>query len=131
MKGHSRPDLGELPDNEEPRMKAPRYKPMDVVFGDTLLRPRRLVLAVIEDATRICYEACSESGGSSTHPEYTLRTLDEWLNWVERFSDDLTGRQLREAKEAARAPFDEPRCWIEFRQRFAATGDPWLKETTA
>ena len=101
---------------------------MDVVFGDTLLRPRRLILEAMakEGIERASYTTCSESNGVGYHPECALRTLEEWLIWLDRFSDDLTGRQIREAKEAAKAPFTEPASWAGFRERYAATGDPWI-----
>ena len=56
-----------------------------------------------------------------------MRTQDEWMKWIDRFAEDLTGRQLREAKEAAAAPFTEPQYWLDFRARYAETGNPWLE----
>jgi hypothetical protein len=97
---------------------------MDVAFGDNIRGPRRLILEVGPEY----YTTCSESGGVGSLPESSLRTQEEWLAWVERFADDLTGRELREAKEAVRAPFIEPECWHAFRHRYAETGDPWLKD---
>ena len=100
---------------------------MDVAFGDTLLRPRRLILeAKWSDERAATYATCSESDGVGYHSDFSLRTLDEWLVWVDRFEEDLTGRQIREAKDAAKAPFVEPPSWAGFRQRYAETGDPWL-----
>ena len=104
-----------------------RWKPMDVAFGDTLRRPRRLVLEVGKHECAK-YTTCSESDGIGSQPESSMRTLDEWLKWLERFSDDLTGRELREAREAALAPFTEPASWAGFRERYKLTGDPWLPE---
>lgn len=99
---------------------------MDVAFGDTLRGPRRLILEVGEH--ECCrYTTCSESGGVGYHPESSLRTLEEWLKWIDRFSDDLTGREIREAKEAAQSPFIEPKDWAGFRARYSGTGDPWMK----
>lgn len=106
-----------------------RWKPMDVAFGDNLHRPRRLILEVNSEYPNHCYSTCSESDGVGYHSDHSLRTKEEWLAWVDRFSDDLTGRKLREAKEAVRADFVEPDSWRGFRERFAATGDPWLRET--
>jgi hypothetical protein len=114
---------------------AHRWKPMDVAFGDNLHRPRRMILeAYPPTGTGMFdkwwrYTTCSESDGVGSLAEHSLRTKEEWLEWVERFSDDLTGRELRAVKDAARADFVEPDSWRSFRERFAATGDPWLRET--
>jgi hypothetical protein len=104
-----------------------RWKQMDVAFGDTLRNPRRLILEVNTKYPDHCYTTCSESDGIGSHSDHSLRTLEEWLAWIDRFSDELTGRELREAKEAARAPLIEPKSWEGFRKRLADTGDPWLK----
>jgi hypothetical protein len=103
-----------------------RWKPMDVAFGDNIRRPRRLILQVNPKYPNHCYTTCSESDGIGSHSDHSLMTLEEWLTWIERFWDDLTGRELREAKEAARAPFIEPRSWVEFRERYRRTGNPYL-----
>ncbi len=108
----------------------PRWKPMDVAFGDNIRNPRRLVLDVNPKYPNHCYTTCSESDGIGSHSDHSLRTKEEWLLWVDRFADDLTGRELREAKEAVRADFVEPQSWTNFRKRFAETGDPWIRETT-
>jgi hypothetical protein len=65
------------------------------------------------------------------HSDDSLRTLEEFLCWVDRFSDDLTGRELREVKQAAAATFTEPKYWTEFRERYAETGSPWLTEAVS
>ena len=100
---------------------------MDVAYGENIRRPRRLVLEV--DPTRECarYTCCTEGQGESYDSEHSLMTFDEWLTWLDKFSDDLTGRELREAREAVRETFTEPPGWRGFRERFATTGDPWLK----
>lgn len=110
------------------KIKPFRWKPMDVAFGDNLRNPRRLILEVSEKYEHSRYTTCSESGGIGSRSDYSLRTKEEWLAWVERFSDDLTGRELREAKEAVNATFVEPDSWAAFRKRYEETGDPWLKE---
>ena len=100
---------------------------MDVAYGDNIRGPRRLILEVNQHHERpSSYTTCSESDGIGYFSDNALRTLEEWLMWIERFSDDLTGRELREAKEAARAPFAEPKSWADFRERYERTGDPWL-----
>jgi hypothetical protein len=114
--------------NQKEKMTPKRWKPMDVAFADNLNRPRNLILEVSDKYEQFRYTTCSESGGSGCHSESSLMTLEEWLKWLERFSDDLTGRQMREAREAVMAPFTEPKFWTAFRERFAATGDPWLKQ---
>lgn len=101
---------------------------MDVAFGDTLLRPRRLILEVHGEGR---YETCSESDGIGGHSDCSLRTLEEFLTWVDRFSDDLTGRELRKVKEAATGPFVEPESWAAFRKRYAKTGDPWMHQSVS
>lgn len=107
----------------------PRWKPMQVAYADYLHNPRCLVLEVNPKLPQFCYTTCSQSGGVGSHSDASLRTKEEWLLWVDRFADDLTGRELREAKEAVRADFVEPQFWTDFRERFAATGDPWIRET--
>jgi hypothetical protein len=102
-----------------------RWKVMDVAFGDNIRRPRRLILEVNPEYEHHCYTTVSESDGIGSHPD--LRTLDEWLVWVEKFRDELTGREIREAIEAAQSPFVEPQSWTDFRKRYVETGDPWLK----
>lgn len=101
------------------------FKPMDVAYANRLRNPRVLVIEVNPQYKTSFYTAISESCGDGYYP--ALKTKEEWLTWVDRFSDDLTGRELREAKEAVRAEFVEPECWSGFRKRFAETGDPWLK----
>ena len=124
--------MPETHDNPNPPLadaigSAPQWKPMDVAFADNLLRPRRLILEVSEKHECCRYTTCSEDGfGTGYHSDGSLRTLEEWLRWIDRFSDDLTGRQIREAKEAAQAPFVEPQAWADFRRCYADTGDPWL-----
>lgn len=110
------------------RKPALRWKPMDVAYGDTIHKPRRLVIEALPEYLNYPYTTCSEMDGIGSHSDYSLRTKEEWLAWVDRFSDDLTGKELREAKEAVLADFVEPRSWSEFRKRYAATGDPWLRE---
>lgn len=99
---------------------------MDVAFGDNIRKPRRLIVE-IGTHKGFEYTTCSESDGIGSMPESSMRTLEEWLKWLERFSDDLTGRELREAREAALAPFTEPESWTAFRKRYAETGDPWIQ----
>lgn len=111
--------------NDEPQLF--RWKPMDVAFGDNIRKPRRLVLEVNTKYPNFCYTTCSESDGIGNHSDYSLRTLEEWLAWIDRFADELTGRELRECKEAAKAPFTEPQSWVDFRRRYAETGDPFIK----
>ena len=115
-------------------MTEQKWKLMDVVFGDNLQRPRRLIIEVHPPTGTgnfdkwWSYTTCSESGGVGTLSETSIRTREEWLKWVDRFSEDLTGREIREAKEYALAPFAEPQCWTDFRNRYAETGDPWIRE---
>ena len=119
-----------------PSGSASRWKPMDMAFGDNLHGPRKLILEAHPPSGTgplekwWTYTTCGESGGVGYLSETSLRTKEEWLQWVDRFSDDLTGRELREAKDAARATFVEPQYWLDFRKRYAETGDPWIRETT-
>ena len=114
---------------------APNWKLMDVVFGDNLHRPRRLILEIHPPTGKGLFErywrytTCTESGGIGGLSETSIRTKNEWLNWIDRFADDLTGKELRDAKESVRAEFAEPQCWLDFRKRYAETGDPWIRET--
>lgn len=103
---------------------------MDVAFGDNIRKPRRLILEVNPKYyPHNCYTTCSESDGIGSFGAFTLKPLDEYLVWLDRFRDDLTGRELREAKEEALAAFTEPQSWTDFRKRYAETGDPWLPHT--
>lgn len=107
---------------------------MDVVLGDNIRKPRRLILEAHPPRGDgplekwWTYTTCSESDGVGYHSETSLRTQQEWLDWVGRFSDELTGRELREAKEYVREPFVEPQSWSDFRKRYTETGDPWIRE---
>lgn len=101
---------------------------MDIAFADNLLCPRRLVLEVSPQYPSNCYTCVSERGnGTGSHSDYSLMTRDEWLIWIERFRDELTGKEIREAIEAVKAPFNEPQCWLDMRERFKQTGDAFLK----
>ena len=56
-----------------------------------------------------------------------VMTREEWLDWLEGFRDELTGREFRECREAVeRAEFREPKEWTDYRRRYAETGSPWL-----
>lgn len=105
-----------------------RWKPMDVVYQDTLRRPRCLILSARtrEDGTG-SYEAVSESDGSPILFDYCAMTKEEWMRWTARFSDDFTGRELRECREAVETPLIEPESWGGYRKRFSETGDPWIR----
>lgn len=105
-----------------------RWKIMDLAFGDNLICPRRLIVDVHpEYYPRLCYTTlCERGGGCGSNGEFSLRTLPEWLEWVERFRDEKTGREMREVIEAAKAPFIEPQEWVEIRKRFAETGNAFI-----
>lgn len=105
-----------------------RFKPMDVVFDCTSRHPHRLVLGVNSKYhPNYCYEVAGRDWYGSSGV-YDLRTREEWLEWIEKFAEDFTGRELRECKEAVMAPFVEPPLWADFRRRFAETGSPWIEE---
>lgn len=105
-----------------------RWKPMDVVYADGITNPRCLILSVYtRDNGTGSYEAVSESDGMPSLSDGNAMTQAEWLKWLEHFSDDLTGRQMREAREAALTELVEPESWAGFRKRYSETGDPWLK----
>lgn len=105
-----------------------RFKPMDVVFDCNTRNPRRLVLEVNPKYyPNHCYQVAGRdwNGSCGVHD---LMTRDEWLRWLEKFRDELKGREFRECMEAALGPFEEPACWADFRKRFAETGSPWVEE---
>lgn len=106
-----------------------KWKMMDVAYGDNIRKPRRLIVEVNPKYPSHCYTTCSELDGIGSHSDYSLRTLDEWLAWIEKFRDELTGKEIREAIEAAKTPFVEPQSWSDFRKRYTETGDPWIRET--
>src|ERR1039458_8308048 len=84
-----------------------RWKPMDVVFADNIRHPRRLILSADPKYECAAYAVCSESDGVGYHSRHSLMTQREWLAWIERFREDLPGREIREAIEAATGPFVE------------------------
>ena len=102
---------------------------MDVVFGDNLIKPRRLILEVNPEHEASRYTIMTERGGGGVgyQSENSLRTQSEWLEWVEKFRDEMTGRELREAIVYAKAQFTEPQEWIDARKRYADTGDAFIK----
>jgi hypothetical protein len=102
------------------------YQIMDVAFADNIRRPRRLILEVNPKSPSCLYTTCSEDGFGTGHNS-CLMSLDEWLRWIESFRDELTGKEIRDAIEAAKAPFVEPQGWVEFRTRYQETGNPWIK----
>lgn len=103
-----------------------RWKMMDVAFSDSISKPRRLIVGVSDKYESSRYDTISERGGHGSHSEHSLMTADEWLKWIQRFRDEMTGREIREAIEAVKGPFVEPLLWVEFRERYRLTGDPFL-----
>ena len=99
---------------------------MDIAYGDTLRKPRRLVLEADPSEKYCRYTTCSEQDGIGYHSEGALMTLADWLEWAERFKEDFPYSEIRAVKEAAQALFTEPESWAGFRQRYAETADPWL-----
>ena len=129
-----RADSTKDPGVERSRRRKPRWKPMDVVYLGNHRKPRGLVLEVHwwERSKRWTYTVWSESEGNHHGvDESWAMTQREWLDWLDGFYDELTGKQMREYKEAAKAPLVEPASWTGFRQRYADTGDPWLPWTPA
>jgi hypothetical protein len=100
---------------------------MDIAFGDNIWKPRRLILSADPKSAWHPYETVSERDGVGSHSDHSLRTLPEWLSWIEKFRDELTGKEIREAIEAAKADFVEPQSWADFRKRYAETGDAFIK----
>ena len=101
---------------------------MDVAFADNIWKPRRLIAGVNPQyQPHHCYDCISENLGNGSYGIHDLKTLDEWLIWIERFRDEKTGKEMREAIEAAKAPFVEPPEWADFRKRYAETGDAFIQ----
>lgn len=100
---------------------------MDVVFVDCLWTPRRLITEVHLHGT-YRYTAVS-ADGESCYLECYCMTRDEWLAYLERFRDELTGKEFREAREQVVADCAEPDSWAGFRSRYALTGDPYQPNT--
>lgn len=119
--------MTQCPNCDPPAPVTARWKPMDIVYADGLHRPRCLILSVhVREDGSGSYEAVSENDGSPILSDSCAMTQEEWLKWLEYFSDDLTGRQMREAREAATGPLVEPESWAGYRKRYAETGYPWI-----
>ena len=99
---------------------------MEVAYAESIRKPRRLILEVNTESKYSTYSTLSECDGQGSHSDYSLMTLAEWLEWLEKFRDENTGKEMRDAIEAAKAPFVEPKSWGEFRERYKLTGNPWL-----
>ena len=100
---------------------------MDIAFGDNIWKPRRLILSANPKSSWHPYETTSERDGVGTDSDQSLMTLAEWLKWIENFRDEKTGKEMRDAIEAAKADFVEPQSWTDFRKRYADTGDAFIK----
>lgn len=101
---------------------------MDVAFGDNIICPRRLILEVNHQYQSQRYTVTSERGGGvGSQSDDSLMTKAEFIEFVQSFRDELTGKEMREAIENANAPFTEPPEWDDYRRRYAETGDPFLK----
>lgn len=99
---------------------------MEIYYQDTLRKPRVLIVELrSENDIQRADIGLSESGGLSYRLDNVM-TREQWLEWVQKFRDDLTGRELREILEHESAPFVWPQCWNEFRDRYAATGNAFL-----
>ena len=101
---------------------------MDVVYGPYIQAPRRLILDVYhrQDGT-VHYEPVSEGEGCGGEAEEWLwATKEEWLEWLTKFQDEMTGLAYREAQDRVRKPLVEPKSWAGFRERYKTTGCPWL-----
>lgn len=107
---------------------SPRYKPMDVAFQPVIAAPRVLILTVWQrkDGTA-SYETVSERDGvGGNSDDHLMATAEEWLEWLTKFQDEMLPPVYRAAQERVRTPLVEPKSWAGFRERFAATGIPWL-----
>ena len=52
-------------------------------------------------------------------------TREEWFAWLDGFMD-ITRREYVIYRDEVEKPFVEPQEWTEYRQRFKATGSPWI-----
>jgi hypothetical protein len=105
-----------------------RWKPMDVAYHGVIAAPRILIIEVHTRGDRVSYEYVSERDGVGADDERSIMaTADEWLEWLTRFQDEMLGRDYREAQERVRNPLVEPKSWAGFRERYAATGCPWIQ----
>jgi hypothetical protein len=101
---------------------------MDVVYHGVLAAPRILILEVYTRGEYIRYEYVSERDGVGSIDERSvMATADEWLEWLTKFQDEMLGRDYRAAQERVRTPLVEPKSWAGFRERYAATGCPWIQ----
>lgn len=103
-------------------------KLFDVFYGENLSRPRRLVVEIYADYLT----AISEGGGEHTvrlpPHKWDLMNLAEWERFADHLADDITPREMREYKEQARASFEWPKVWTEFKTRHETTGNAYLGE---
>ena len=63
------------------------------------------------------YCCMSSSGTVCYHSDQDLLTLEEWLNWWERFRDETIPKEWRECAENARLDFVPPAWWPEAVER--------------
>ncbi len=99
---------------------------MDVVFLGLLRGPRGIVLDVYhrgKDGWN--YTVISQGEGHHYTHECYCMDKEQWKEWATRFQDELTGKDFREIMAAVDESFEEPEFWRGFRERYAATGDPW------
>lgn len=104
---------------------APKWKVGDMARYVTRDCTRVLILEAIPDNSmhrdglwRYC--GLNSGGTVNYYAEYGLKTLDEWLEWWERFQDETTGMEYRERQEAARLDFVPPVWWPEAVERATA-----------
>lgn len=108
--------------NSEPSSPSAGYALFDVVYQDRIQTPRSLIVEIGPKYHTVLTEG---EGMGHAKPEHFM-TLDEWLEWLEKFRDELTGKDFREAQEHARAPLTWSRVWNEFKARYDATGNAFL-----
>lgn len=103
-------------------------KLFDVFYGDILRCPRGLVVEIFASYVTLI----TESGGERTvrlpASKWQLMDLAEWERFADHLSDDFTPREMREYREHARGPFERPKVWLEFKERYETTGNAYLGE---
>lgn len=103
-------------------------KLFDVFYRDNLHRSRGLVVEIYAHHLTLISESGGESSLRLPPSKWQLMDLAEWEKFADHMSDDITPREMREYKEAARGPFEWPKVWREFKERYETTGNAYLGE---
>lgn len=100
-------------------------KLFDVYYGDRLQR-RGLVVEIFANHLVLITERGGVDYVNLPPSKWRLMDLAEWERFADHLAEDITGQELREAKENARASFVWPKEWQDFKTRHDATGNAFV-----